>query len=238
MSFNTAETCSALIAAAGRSTRMGSGISKQFIPLLGIPAVIRTLRAFDGASTVGRVAVICREEDLEEMRDRIGRYHIRKVTALIPGGASRQESVFAGLGALPPDTAGYLAVHDGARPLVTPEEIDRCVRDAFRTGASALGTPLKDTVKRIDSAQRVLSTPAREGLWAVQTPQVFRMDLYRRAAERARAAGKDYTDDCQLVEQIGVKVHLCRGSYENIKLTTAEDLAIAEAILKKREGLL
>jgi len=236
MNYNTAAACCAVIAAAGRSVRMGSGISKQFLPLLGVPAVVRTLRAFDGALAVGQVAVVCLEEDLEKMRDCINRYHIQKVTAVVPGGASRQESVFAGLRALPAD-AGYLSVHDGARPLVTPEEIDLCVRDAFKTGASALGTPLKDTVKQVNSSQCVLSTPAREELWAVQTPQTFRMDLYRRALARARTDEKDYTDDCQLVEQIGAKVHLCRGSYENIKLTTAEDLVIAEAILKKREGL-
>jgi 2-C-methyl-D-erythritol 4-phosphate cytidylyltransferase len=215
---------------------MGNEGSKQFLPLLGVPAVIRTLRAFDSASAVWRVVVICRGEDLCEMRDYIGRYHIQKVTAVVPGGASRQKSVFAGLGALPPETE-YLAVHDGARPLVTPEEINLCVGDAFKTGASALGTPLKDTVKRVDPAQCVLFTPDREGLWAVQTPQVFRADLYRRAAEKALADGKDYTDDCQLIEQIGIRVHLCRGRYENIKLTTPEDLAIAETILKKREGL-
>ncbi|MCI1966377.1 MAG: 2-C-methyl-D-erythritol 4-phosphate cytidylyltransferase [Oscillospiraceae bacterium] len=235
MNDNAAETCCAVIAAAGRSTRMGGGISKQFLPLMGVPAVIHTLRAFDQALAVGQVIVICRKEDLGQMRECIERYHIRKVTAVLPGGASRQESVFAGLGALPPD-AGYLAVHDGARPLVKSEEINLCVRDAFQTGASALGTPLKDTVKRVDSGQRVLSTPAREGLWAVQTPQVFCLDLYRRAAARACADGKTYTDDCQLVEKIGVQVHLCRGSYENIKLTTSEDLVFAQAILEKRSA--
>ena len=237
MSFNAEETCCAVIAAAGRSSRMGSGISKQFLPLLEVPAVVRTLKAFDGAQTVERVVVVCREEDLGEMRSCVGRFGIRKVSSVVPGGASRQESVFAGIREVSP-AFGYVAVQDGARPLVTPEEIDLCVRDAFRTGASALGTPLKDTVKRVDAAQRVLSTPAREELWAVQTPQVFRLDLYRLALAKALADGKSYTDDCQLVERIGIKVHLCRGSYENIKLTTREDLVIAEAILKKREGLL
>lgn len=236
MDFHITEACCAVIAAAGRSVRMGGGISKQFLPLLGIPAVIHTLRAFDGSRSVAQVIVVCREEDMEEMRDCIGRYRVQKVAAVVTGGASRQESVFAGVRAIP-GGAGYLAVHDGARPLVTPEEIDLCVKDAFKTGASALGTPLKDTVKRIDSGQNVLSTPARDGLWTVQTPQTFRMDLYRRALARARTDGTDYTDDCQLVERIGAKVHLCRGSYENIKLTTSEDLVLAEAILKRREGL-
>jgi 2-C-methyl-D-erythritol 4-phosphate cytidylyltransferase len=233
MAFHSAEKCYAVIAAAGQSTRMGSKISKQFLPLLDVPAVVWTLKAFDHASTVEKVVVVCREEDMEQMKQCIGQYQIQKVTAVVPGGNSRQESVSAGVRALPQD-AEIIAVHDGARPLVRPEEIDACVQDAVLTGASALGTPLKDTIKRIDSKQCVLSTPAREGLWAVQTPQVFRLDLYRRALKKAKMDGKDYTDDCQLVEQLGIRVHLCKGSYENIKLTTEEDLVIAQAILEQR----
>ncbi|MFU0831358.1 MAG: 2-C-methyl-D-erythritol 4-phosphate cytidylyltransferase [Oscillospiraceae bacterium] len=233
MAFHSAEKCCAVIAAAGQSTRMGSGISKQFLTILGMPAIVWTLKAFDEATTVKHVVVVCREEDIEYMKKCIVRYHIKKVTAVIPGGSSRQESVSAGVRQLEPDT-DIIAIHDGARPLVKPEEIDACVQDAVRTGASALGVPLKDTIKKIDSAQCVLSTPKRESLWAVQTPQVFRLKLYRSALEKAQTEGKDYTDDCQLVEQLGVRVHLCKGSYENIKLTTAEDLVIAQAILEQR----
>lgn len=233
MAFHLAEKCCAVIAAAGQSTRMGGGISKQFLPLLGIPAIVWTLKAFDEAATVEHVVVVCREEDIEHMKKCVDRYHIKKVTAVISGGHSRQESVSAGVRQLEPGT-DIIAIHDGARPLVKPQEIDACVRDAVRTGASALGTPLKDTIKRIDSSQCVLSTPAREELWAVQTPQVFRLDLYRRALQKAETDRKDYTDDCQLVEQLGVRVHLCKGSYDNIKLTTEEDLVIAQVILEQR----
>lgn len=235
MNFNREDTCCAVIAAAGLSSRMGGRISKQFLPVLGVPAVARTLMAFERAETIRQEVVVCRAEDLQAMRKLMERYRIRKVAAVLPGGASRQESVAAGAGALPGGT-GYIAVHDGARPLVTPEEIDACVRDAFQTGASALGVPLKDTVKRVDPSGWVRSTPSRDGLWMVQTPQVFRLKIYRRALAKAEADGKEYTDDCQLMEQIGAKVHLYPGSYENIKLTTAEDLAIAEAILKSREA--
>ncbi|MVB12378.1 2-C-methyl-D-erythritol 4-phosphate cytidylyltransferase [Caprobacter fermentans] len=235
MADHSAEKCCAIIAAAGRSTRMGGDSSKQFLPLLGVPAIVRTLWAFDRASEVGRVIVVCRGEDLEQMKGCIERYRVQKVTAVLRGGGTRQESVSIGVRAVPA-AVGCVAVHDGARPLITPDEINACVGDAFRCGASALGTPLKDTVKKIDLSQCVLSTPARECLWAVQTPQVFHLDLYRQALAKAQADGKDYTDDCQLVEQIGIRVHLCRGSYENIKLTTEEDLAVAEAILKKREA--
>ncbi len=235
MKFDTAGKCRAVIVAAGRSSRMGGGISKQFLPLLGIPAIIWTLRAFDDARSIEQVVLVCRAEESEKMRDCVGRYEIRKVAAVVPGGNSRQESVFAGVRALPPGT-GYVAVHDGARPLVMPEEIDACVRDAFRTGASALAVPLKNTVKRADSLGWVCSTPSRDGLWTVQTPQTFELSLYRKALAAAQAEEKDYTDDCQLIERLGAPVHLCRGNYENLKLTTSEDLALAEAILQKRNG--
>ena len=228
------KNCCAVVVAAGRSTRMGAGISKQFLPLLGIPAVARALLAFERAETVRGTVVVCRPEDRKKLEACVGRYGIRKVISVVPGGETRQRSVAAGVGALPPDTE-FLAVHDGARPLVLPEEIDACVLDAFRTGASALGTPLRDTVKRVDAAGCVVSTPARDGLWSVQTPQVFERGLYLRALRRAGEDGADYTDDCQLVERIGARVHLYVGSYENIKLTTAADVPIAEAILRRRE---
>lgn len=213
---------------------MGADCPKQFLPLLGVPAVVRTLEAFDRAGTVSFVVVVCRPEDTDRMSGLLREWKIRKVCAVVAGGESRQESVAAGLKAVPPE-AGYVAVHDGARALIRPEEIDACVRDCFETGASALGVQVKDTIKVVDSRRRVLSTPDRSALWAVQTPQVFEKSVYLRALEEARHRDADYTDDCQLAEGIGVPVHLCEGSYENIKLTTPEDLFLAEAILKKRE---
>lgn len=214
---------------------MGEGVSKQFLPILGVPAVARALLAFERARTVRHTVVVCRREERERMERCVRKYGAGKVVSVVTGGETRQESVSAGVAAAPRED-GFLAVHDGARPLVLPEEIDACVRDAFRTGASALGTPLKDTVKRIDPSGLVVSTPRREGLWAVQTPQVFERGLYLRALERAAREGADYTDDCQLVEHIGGAVHLCRGSCENIKLTTSEDVPAAEAVLCFRGG--
>jgi 2-C-methyl-D-erythritol 4-phosphate cytidylyltransferase len=225
--------CCAVIAAAGNSTRMGVKCPKQFLPLLGVPVIIRTLAAFERSETVSAAVVVCREEDTARMRDLLREWKIRKVCAVVPGGESRQESVAAGLAAVPPE-ADYVAVHDGARALICPEEIDACVRDCFATGASALAVPVKDTIKVVDSQCRVLSTPDRSALWAVQTPQVFERNIYQRALEEAKRRGGDYTDDCQLAEHIGAPVHLCEGSYENIKLTTPEDLCLAEAILRKR----
>lgn len=225
--------CCAIIAAAGQSARMGSSLSKQFLPLFHMPVIARTLTAFERADAIDRLFIVCRSEDRERMKRIADQYGIRKTAGILTGGKTRQESVFLGMQALPEHTE-YVAIHDGARPLVTPEEIDSCVKDAQLTGASALGTPLKDTVKQINSDQNVLRTPSRADLWAVQTPQVFRTDLYRKALLKAQTDGKDYTDDCQLMEQMGITVHLCRGSYQNIKITTADDILFAEAILGKR----
>ncbi len=228
------ELCWAVIAAAGASTRMGGTDSKQFLPLCGVPAVVWTLRAFDAAGTVASVVAVCRREDAARMRACAARYGIRKLAAVVPGGDTRQESVAAGVAAVPPE-AVFLAVHDGARPLITPGEIDACVRAAARFRAAALGAPVKDTVKLVDEDRNVVSTPPRRLLWAVQTPQVFERALYLRALARARADGADYTDDCQLVERLGVRVHLCRGGGGNFKLTEPDDAAAAEAVLRRRE---
>ena len=231
-------SCCAVLACAGGSTRMGTSVSKQFLPLCGVPAVMRALRAFEEARTVSSVVVVCREQDIAEMERLLKACRIEKVTAVVPGGKTRQESVAAGVAAAPRD-ARVLAVHDGARPLVTPEEIDRCVLDCLETGASALGVPVKDTVKTVDGEGRVVSTLPRDRLWAAQTPQAFDGEMYRKALRRAREEGADYTDDCQLVEHLGVRVHLLMGSYANIKLTTRDDVCAAEAILRERgEGTL
>lgn len=160
----------------------------------------------------------------------------KKVAAIVTGGNTRQRSAAAGAAAVPPGTE-WIAVHDGARPLVLPGEIDGCVAAAKRYGAAALAVPVKDTIKLTDGDRFVVSTPRRELLWAVQTPQVFRLDRYREAMRRAESAGRDYTDDCQLLEQERVRVRLCRGNYENIKLTTPDDIITAEAILRRREEL-
>lgn len=228
--------CCAVIAAAGTSFRMNFKVSKQFIPLLGMPTVVRTILAFEAAQKVDTIILVCRPEDREQMEIVSKGCGAKKVAAIVSGGSTRQQSVAAGIAAVPPETA-WLAIHDGARPLVSPKEIDASVSDAQNYMASALAVPVKDTIKMIDDSQFVASTPKRELLWAVQTPQVFEREIYGKAMKQAETEGMDYTDDCQLLEHVGVKVHLCRGSYENIKLTTPEDIITAEAILRRREGL-
>lgn len=234
MNFDSA--CCAVIVAAGASTRMELNISKQFFPLLGMPAVARTILSFEAAKEVGSVVIVCRPEDREQMEIIVRGCGAKKVVAVIPGGETRQRSAAAGAAAVPEGTE-LIAVHDGARPLVRPEEIDACVADARRWGASALAVPVKDTIKLADGSEFIASTPDRNLLWAVQTPQVFQCELYQDAMHRAEAEGVDYTDDCQLLEHVGVKVHLCHGSYENLKLTTREDIVSAEAVLRRREEL-
>lgn len=223
--------CSAVIPAAGNSTRMAlDGRSKQFLMLEGIPVLLHTLRAFERAERIGEVIIAARTSDFSEIREWIDRLGLRKVKCLTTGGATRQESVTACLGLLDPG-ADYLAIHDGARPLILPSLIDLAVNDAMEHRASALGVPVKDTVKRLDGQGFVIETPKRDTLWAIQTPQVFERALYERAVKAAQ--GSDYTDDCQLVERLGVPVHICRGDYRNIKITTSEDMGAAQAILQE-----
>lgn len=227
--------CCGIIVAAGNSTRMALGISKQFVLLCGIPAIARTLFAFDEANRIDSVVVVCRSEDILELEDCIQKFHIKKVMAIVPGGSTRQQSVAAGILAAPCETS-YFAVHDGARPVITSDEINTAVEDGIQFGASALAVPVKDTIKSVDENGFVSSTPERSVLWAVQTPQVFERGIYLAAMQQAEKDGADYTDDCQLAEKSGTRVHLCRGEYTNLKLTTGEDIVLAETIIKNREN--
>lgn len=228
--------CCAIIVAAGNSSRMALEYSKQFVPLGGIPAIVRTLSAFEAAHRIDSVVIVCRGEDTEEIKKLIIQYHYKKIGEIVPGGRTRQQSVLAGIAAAPEDAA-YFAIHDGARALITAGEIDAAVEDAVRYGASSLAVPVKDTIKVADESGFIASTPDRSLLWAVQTPQVFERGIYLKALARAQEEGADYTDDCQLVEHLGIKVHLCPGEYTNLKLTTPDDIPLAETILYKREGI-
>lgn len=222
--------CSAIIPAAGNSTRMAlAGRSKQFLALAGLPVLIHTLQAFQSASQIQEIIVVGRAQDLPEIQIWVHKLGLQKVMHLTQGGDTRQESVAAGLALLPPQ-ADYVAIHDGARPLISPSLIDFVVADAVQYRASALGVPVKDTIKRVDGQGFVLETPLRDTLWAIQTPQVFERSLYEQALQAA--PDSDYTDDCQLIERFGVPVHICRGEYQNLKITTPDDVGVAESILQ------
>ena len=225
---------SAIIVAAGQSRRMGGDTSKQFILIDGVPVIVRTLKAFEIAERIREVVIAARQEDIPQMYALIQDYEITKVKQIITGGETRQESVFRAIAQVD-ENADFLAIHDGARPLIRPQEIDLAVSAAVEHGAAALGVPVKDTVKQVDADGKIVDTPERSTLWAVQTPQVFSRALYLRAAEQAGEAAAQLTDDCQLIERTGAPVYLLRGAYANLKITTPEDVFAAEGILRATE---
>ena len=218
----------AVIAAAGSSSRMG-GRDKLAEPLDGIPVILRTLAAVEAVPEIREIVVVTREDRVEEYRRLLGQ--CSRLRAVMPGGSTRQESVRNGVRALSPDCT-LAAIHDGARPLVTPEVFARCIEAAQSCGAATAAVPVKDTIKLADEAGRVLDTPDRSRLWAVQTPQIFDRERYLRAAEEAERRGLSCTDDCQLFEAMGWEVQLVMGDYRNLKLTTPEDFLAAGAYLE------
>ena len=225
---------SAVIVAAGGSVRMGIADSKQFIPLLSRPAIEYTLKEFQKCNLIKEIVIVCREQDNDRINKIIELNGFNKVSKLVKGGDSRADSVRNGIGACS-ENAKYYAIHDGARPLITVEEIERVVEAAFDTGAATLGTSVKDTIKVVDGFNNIESTPIRSQLRAVQTPQVFERDLYRFALENAGDNIINFTDDCSLIENMGGEVLVVKGNEENIKLTTPIDIVIAESILKSRQ---
>lgn len=222
----------AVIVAAGSSSRMGGTGSKVLMEICGEPVLVHTLRAFSRSHRVEKAVVVCREEDRKAMVSIGARFPI--VKEVVNGGSTRQASVAAGVAAA--GDCDIIAIHDGARPLVTPEEIDSVIADCEQWGASTLAVPVVDTIKTADERELVVSTPDRSVLRAVQTPQVFFKKEYETAMELAQQAGKDFTDDCQLMEFSGKRVHLCPGKRSNLKLTTREDLLFARAILEERQA--
>lgn len=224
---------SAIIVAAGGSTRMGTAGSKQFIPLLERPVIEYTLSAFQNCETISEIVVVSREQDAQQIKEIADNSGFSKVKAVVNGGDSRAHSVKNGIAAAS-SGAEYYAIHDGARPLITVEEIERVCDAAFETGAATLGTPVTDTIKIVDGSDMIESTPLRSQLRAVQTPQVFESELYSFALDNAEDSLDGFTDDCSLIENMGGEVMVVEGNKENIKLTTPIDIIIAESILKSR----
>ena len=222
------KTCGAVIVAAGSASRMG-GIDKVMADLGGEPMILRTVRAFQNCDAIASIVIVTREDLIQPIaglcRD------MKKVVAVVAGGGSRQESVHLGLNALPKGTK-LAAVHDGARPLISWQIIDRVVRAANTYGAAAPAIPVKDTIKVV-SGGLVKETPDRATLQAVQTPQVFDFDLLRGALKKAETDGASVTDDCSAVERTGMKIKIVEGDERNLKVTTPMDLKIAELLLEE-----
>ena len=221
----------AILVAAGSSARMKSGgASKTMMEIGGEPILSRTLRAFETAACISKIVIVARACDFDAIQKASA--FVTKPLTITEGGKERQDSVSNGA-ALCGD-AEYIAVHDAARPFITPEEIETVCADAEKYGAATLAVPVKDTVKVAAADGTVCATPERSTLRAIQTPQVFRLSLYKEALCLAKNAGKQYTDDCQLIEAAGGKVYLTPGDYKNIKITTPEDLLVAEAFAAEK----
>ena len=220
--------CGAVIVAAGSASRMG-GIDKVMAPLQGEPMVLRTVREFQNCDAIREIVVVTRPDLILPIMSLV--QGLDKVTAVVAGGESRQESVNLGLNALS-DKVKLVAVQDGARPLITWQVIDRTVRAANTYGAAAPAIPVKDTIKVVVGGV-VKETPDRAKLQAVQTPQVFDFALLRGALKKAKDDGAAVTDDCSAVELMGMSVKIVEGDERNIKVTTPMDLKIAELLLEE-----
>ena len=221
--------CGAVIVAAGSASRMG-GIDKVMAPLGGEPMIVKTVRAFQSCEAIAEIIIVTRQDLVAPIQELCR--EMDKVRAVVIGGASRQESVWLGLNAFS-GKIQMAAVHDGARPLISWELIDRTVRAANSYGAAAPAIPVKDTIK-VEGSGLVESTPDRSRLRAVQTPQVFDFDLLRGALQKAREDGAEVTDDCSAVERLGMKIRLVEGEERNLKVTTPLDLKIAELLLEEK----
>ncbi|OGR06829.1 MAG: hypothetical protein A2511_08360 [Deltaproteobacteria bacterium RIFOXYD12_FULL_50_9] len=224
----------AIIPAGGIGRRMGLTLPKQFSPLAGVPLLVHTLRCFENTPAIVEVVLVVPEEYRNQAAEMIVAYRLTKVTRIVPGGRERQDSVQAGLMALSTEIE-FAVVHDAARPFITPALIERCLIAAVEAGAAMAAIPVKDTIKRVSDAGRIENTVDRQRLWQAQTPQVIRVDLLRRAF--AVAAETDFigTDEAGLLEHLGLPMTVVMGSERNIKITTPEDLLLAEALLMKDE---
>lgn len=229
----------AVILAAGSSLRM-EGISKIFAEINDMPVIIRSAMAFEQCDKIEKIIIVARQEDIADISTLCRENYIHKLSKIVAGGDSREKSVLAGLLELPSDCA-LVAIHDGARPLIEPDNIEEVFAQAELCSGALLGVPVKDTVKEVSRDGFVVATRPRDNLYFAQTPQVFSPNLLRDAINSAAADGLKFTDDSSYVEyylkKLGVECHInmVTGSYENIKITTPEDLLIAQAIVSSRE---
>jgi len=223
----------AIIVAAGQGTRMGGRTAKQFLELAGVPVIIHTLKRFEQCDAIHEIIVTLPEPDVASFQTLAGKYGLRKLSHIVIGGTTRSESVVRGLQVVFAAKAEIIAVHDGVRPFVTPDEISRTIEAARASGAAILAASATDTIKEVenDVVQRTL---ARNSLRHALTPQCFQYELLRRAYEQLNEVdAAEVTDDSFLVERLGVPVHVVEGSARNIKITRPEDLAFAEILLNQ-----
>ncbi len=218
----------AVIVAAGNGTRMGTDKSKLLLEIGGKTVIERTVETFENMAEIDEIIVVCRECDFEEFSRLLPGENI----SFVFGGATRQQSVKNAVDTI--EECDYIIVHDGARPLVLADTVIRTLDKAQTNQAAAVGVYVKDTVKLVDDDLNIAGTPNRKYLVSIQTPQIFDFKLYKNALDAAVSQGRDYTDDCQLVENIGSKVSVVIGEYDNIKITTKSDIPLAESYLNAR----
>ncbi|MGN0620376.1 MAG: 2-C-methyl-D-erythritol 4-phosphate cytidylyltransferase [Porcipelethomonas sp.] len=223
---------SAIIVCGGQSSRM-NGVNKILLPLGDTNVIGKSMLAFENCGSVREIVVVCRPQDRDAIRLEAEKINITKLTDFADGGATRQESVINGLRKISSDTE-LIAVHDGARPLVKPEHIEKTIKDACVFGGAVLGVPVKDTIKVVADGL-IQDTPCRSSLYITQTPQIFKRRIYFEGVDFALEHELDFTDDCQLAEAIGTKVYMTAGDYTNIKITTPEDIKIARLLLEEQK---
>lgn len=221
---------SVVIVCAGNSTRMG-GINKILMPLGERLVIGVTMQAFEKCESISEIIIVARESDFPAIYEEAKNAGITKLKKCTAGGSTRQESVINGVKCISSDSE-MIAIHDGARPLVKPEYIEKTIKDASIFGGATLGVPVKDTIKMVEDGL-ITDTPPRKFLYITQTPQVFKRKIYFEGIDFALEHGLDFTDDCQLVEAIGSKVYMTTGDYTNIKITTPEDINIAKILLER-----
>jgi 2-C-methyl-D-erythritol 4-phosphate cytidylyltransferase len=221
-----------IVVAAGKGERMGRELPKPFLPVCGIPLLIHTLRAITQSTLISKITIVVASEREALCRDMLHSYApFRIPLAVVHGGAERQDSVRLGLATLDP-TSEIVAIHDAARPFLERETLDRSIETAAIYGGALVAVPTRDTIKRVRKDGTVVKTIPRQQLWLAQTPQTFRVPLIREAHARALAEGAVVTDDAALLERLGRVVQIVPGSYRNFKITTPEDLQVAEALLR------
>ena len=224
---------SAVIVSAGNSTRMG-GINKQFLELDGLPLIVNTITMFQRCNMIDEIIIVTRESEIDAVAKLVEKYDFYKVNNIVAGGETRQLSVYEGVTSTS-NITDLVVIHDGARPLVTVKVIEETIKAAAEFGAAATGVKVKDTVKVVDDNDNIIDTPDRTYMRFIQTPQVFDKKLYLDAVNTVENS-KDFTDDCKLLEAYGKTVKLVDGDYDNIKITTPEDIELAESYLKRRRG--
>ncbi|MGH2398728.1 MAG: 2-C-methyl-D-erythritol 4-phosphate cytidylyltransferase [bacterium] len=223
-------SAAAIVVAAGRGERLGAPSGKAFVPLLGEPMVLHTLRALEACSLIDGIVIVVPAERIAAMADLARSAQLSRIREIVPGGRERQDSVLAGLTRI--EDQGLVVVHDGARPLVRPDIVAGVVKAAADTGAASAGVPMRETVKAVEGIEAT-GTVERETLWIAHTPQAFRTELLKEAHQRAREDGFQGQDDAVLVERLGRRVRMVEDSPTNLKITVPEDLRLAEMYLSQ-----